>query len=82
MRKILDREHSKEQADAEKRDFKSLEAFMKKANHILPIKEYESPEKKQPNNSMNTSVMGIRLSRQSFYPQNISVQDISTQDGS
>ena len=55
---------------------------MKKANHILPIKEYESSEKKQPNNSMNTSVMGIRLSRQSFYPQNISVQDISTQDGS
>jgi len=48
----------------------------------MPIKQSESPEKKLPNNSMNTSVMGIRLSRQSFYPQNISVQDISTQDDS
>ena len=48
VRMILDREHSKEQADAEKRDFKSLQAFMKKANHIMPINQCESPEKKHP----------------------------------
>jgi len=48
VRIILDREHSKEQTDAEKRDFKSLQAFMKKANHIMPFKQCESPEKKQP----------------------------------
>ena len=54
VRMLLDQEHSKEQADAEKRDFKSLQAFMKKANHTVPIKQCESPEKKQPNNNMNT----------------------------
>jgi hypothetical protein len=68
VRMLLDREHSKEQADGEKRDFKSLQAFMKRANHIMPIKQCESPEKKQPNNNMNTSVMSLRLTRQSFYP--------------
>jgi hypothetical protein len=68
VRKLLDREHSKDQSDGEKRDFKSLQAFMKKANHIMPIKQCESPEKNQPNNNMNTSIMSLRLSRQSFYP--------------
>jgi hypothetical protein len=67
VRMLLDREHSKEEADGEKRDFKSLQAFMKRANHIMPIKQCESPEKNQPNNNMNISVMSLRLSRQSFY---------------
>ncbi len=82
LRMILDKEHSKEKGDAEKRDFKSLQSFMKKANHIMPIKQCASPDTKQPNNTMNTSVMSIRLSRQSFYPQNISVQNVSTFDDS
>ena len=47
VRIIMDREHSKEQTDAEKRDFKSLQSFMMKANHIMPFKQCESPEKKQ-----------------------------------
>lgn len=80
VRMLLDRERSKEQADAEKRDFKSLQAFMKKANHMMPIKSCESPVKEQPINNMNNSVMSLRLSRQSFYPKNISVQDVSTFD--